>query len=460
VYGRGPHGGTEYYAYDNADRITAACYGGQVATCASGSKITYAYDKVGNRTSQTKFGTTTSYSYDAGDELTSTTTGGTTTTYTYDNDGQQTAQGTKTFAYDLAGHLTQAANSGTTLASFTYDGNDNRLTKTANSVTTSYAWDENNDLPMLATEKQGSTVLRDYAYGDQLLQMNAAGASFYYHHDNLGSVAAITKSTGATEWTYTYTPYGEPRQTTKVDPNAPNNPIQYTSELLDSETALYDLRARIYNPEDGRFLSLDPLPESPGDPAIGDYVYVADAPTTATDPSGQMPQMDCSNDLRDAWDPCGVKTLRLIHISQAVEWLDAHGRHEEANRVWAGPDDGGLHLGRLIKRGVRAAVNVTASFVKDHWRSAASIVATVAAGAAGFTVGMAVCGPGCAAAVSMAAAGAASRAMAKLVNHASTRQAVATGLISMSTGYVVRVQVFAITGKTPFKLVVSVVRKK
>jgi len=55
------HGGIEYYAYDNADRVTGACYGGQLATCPAGSKITYAYDKIRNRTSQTKFGTITTY---------------------------------------------------------------------------------------------------------------------------------------------------------------------------------------------------------------------------------------------------------------------------------------------------------------------------------------------------------------------------------------------------------------
>jgi RHS repeat-associated protein len=294
-------GVTETYTYDTADRVTAACYGGQVATCATGSKIAYTYDKVGNRTSQTKFGTTTSYSYDAADELcwsgpTAGSSCGTVptgdTAYSYDNDGQQTGQGTKTFTYDLAGQLTAVANSGTTLASFTYDGAGNRLTKTASSVTTSYAWDENNDLPMLATEKQGSTVLRDYAYGDQLLTMLAAGSAYYYHHDTLGTTAAITKQTGATEWTYTYTPYGEPRQTTKVDSAAPDNPIQYTSELTDAETGLYDLRARTYNPADGRFFSSDPLAQDVGAPSVSVYLYANAAPLVLADPSGKRVCLD------------------------------------------------------------------------------------------------------------------------------------------------------------------------
>jgi RHS repeat-associated protein len=282
-------GVTETYAYDNADRITAACYGGQIATCASGSKITYAYDKVGNRTSQTKFGTTTSHSYDAADELSSTTSGGNTTNYSYDNDGQQTGQGTKTFAYNLAGQLTQAADASTTLASFTYDGNGNRLSKTANAVTTSYAWDENNDLPQLALEQEGGSTLRSYQYGSDLISMSAGGSAYYFHHDALGTTSAITKQTGATEWTYTYDPYGDTRTTTKVDPNAPDNPIQYTGQLLDSETGLYDLRARSYDPGDGRFLSTDPLSQDAGDPALSLYIYADGQPLLLADPSGQRP---------------------------------------------------------------------------------------------------------------------------------------------------------------------------
>ena len=297
MYGCGPHRGPEYYGYDNADRITAACYGDQVDTCPTGSLITYAYDKVGNRSSQTKFGTTTNYGYDAADQLTQTTSGGNTTTYSYDNDGQQTAEGTKTYAYDLAGQLTQVANNGTPLASFTYDGAGNRLTKTASSVTTSYWWDENNDLPMLALESQGGSTLRDYLYGDRLLSISAGSGVYYFHHDALGTTAAISKQTGATEWTYTYDPYGVNRITTKVDPTAPDNPIQYTGGLIDSETGLYDLRARTYNPADGNFLTTDPLAQNDEDPALSIYLYSDADPLLLTDPSGERPLVDTQGDF-------------------------------------------------------------------------------------------------------------------------------------------------------------------
>jgi RHS repeat-associated protein len=285
-------GVSEAYGYDSADRVTGACYGGALSTCASGSKITYAYDKVGNRSSQTKFGTTTTYTYDGGDELTGSTVGSTTTLYSFDDDGQQTGEGYKTYSYDLAGRLVQATDHSSVVATFTYDGSGNRLTKTASSVTTNYAWDENNDLPMLALEWQGSTVLRDYLYGDRLISMNSGGAAYYLHHDALNTTSAVTKSTAAIEWTYTYDPYGNTRTTTKVDPAAPTNPIQYTGELLDTETSLYDLRARIYNPTAGGFLSTDPVPQDPGGSGISAFLYANAAPLVLTDPAGQRPVSD------------------------------------------------------------------------------------------------------------------------------------------------------------------------
>ncbi|MGH3428278.1 MAG: RHS repeat domain-containing protein [Terriglobales bacterium] len=308
--------GTATYGYDNADRVTAACYGTTSSSCPSGSLITYSYDKVGNRLTQDKFGTTTYYSYDPNNQIcwegtTSGSSCGTVpsgdTAYTYDNDGQQTAEGSTAYTYDLAGELTQAGNGSTTLASFTYDGSSNRLTKTAGS-TTNYYWDENNSLPQLALEAQGGTSVRDYAYGNELLSMLSGGATYYFHHDALESTAAVTNASGSTEWTYTYDPYGNARTTTKVDPSAPVNPIVYTGELQDTETGLYDLRARDYNPADGNFLTTDPLAQNNGASALSVYLYADDEPGLNVDPSGQMIAVDCTTQV-NVWDPCGLQRV-------------------------------------------------------------------------------------------------------------------------------------------------------
>jgi RHS repeat-associated protein len=88
--------------------------------------------------------------------------------------------------------------------------------------------------------------------------MYEGGSSYYYHYDPLGSVADLTSSTGATEWTESYEPYGAVHSETQNDPNAPTSPIKFAAEYLDP-TGLYYLRARQYDLNTGRFLSTDPL---------------------------------------------------------------------------------------------------------------------------------------------------------------------------------------------------------
>jgi RHS repeat-associated protein len=134
--------------------------------------------------------------------------------------------------------------------------------------------------------------------------MNTGGAAYYFHHDALDTTAALTKSTAAVEWTYTYDPYGNTRTTTKVDPSAPANPIQYTGELLDSETALYDLRARTYNPQNGGFLSTDPLTPDTDQTPRSLYLYANAEPLLLTDPTGQYAEDE---------DPNGNTTILTGH---------------------------------------------------------------------------------------------------------------------------------------------------
>ena len=58
------------------------------------------------------------------------------------------------------------------------------------------------------------------------------------------------------------------------------NPWLYTGEQRDSESGMYYLRARYYDPAVGRFLSRDPIP------FLQRYAYVGGNPVNLTDPSG------------------------------------------------------------------------------------------------------------------------------------------------------------------------------
>jgi RHS repeat-associated protein len=278
-------------SYDNRDRLAEVCY--QSSCPGSGDPfIRYAYDAVGNRSSETRPAGASTYSYDAADQITSVATLGGTVTYGFDSNGNETQAGAKTYAYDLAGRLT-SANDGTTTVAYSYDGDGNRLlasTGVAASQKTNYLWDVNNGLPQLALERDGdSAVLRDYLYGNGVASMDAGAATHYFHRDGIGSIANVTSSTGSTEWTYSYEPYGSAKTAAQDDPSAPTNLLRFAGEYLDPASGLVNLRARQYDTATGRFLSVDPRARSLTTPSIGSYVYADDRPSLFIDPSGMGP---------------------------------------------------------------------------------------------------------------------------------------------------------------------------
>lgn len=277
--------GSEYYEYDDRDRLTEVCYSAPYAS--STDTIGWTYDGVGNRLTETRSTAgTTAYSYDAADELTRAQGPGGTTAYTYDANGDQATAGSTTYTYDLADRLSSATVDGAT-TSYSYDGDGNRLTSTTGTATTDYLWDTNDDLAQLATETDGSgTTLRDYIQGLDTVALIEGGSTYYYHHNAIGSVTALTTADGSKEWTYSYEPFGNPRTLTQNDPDAPVNPLRYAGQYLDPDTGLYDLRARQYDPTAGLFTSTDPTPAGPTTPYNATYDYAGENPTDQVDPSG------------------------------------------------------------------------------------------------------------------------------------------------------------------------------
>ena len=274
---------TTRYHYNNNGQLDDACY--QATTCSetSGSSdpyIHYTYDGNGNRLTETRPSGTTTSSYNNLDELTSAGS----TTYTYDANGNEASAGSQTFTYNAANQLTATTTSGTTTA-YTYDGDGNQLSTSTGSATTSELWDTNGGLPQLALERDASnTVLRSYIYGNERVSMNSSGSAHYYLYDTQGSVANVTAAPGTTDWTYSYDPFGATRTQTHNDPTAPANPMQYSGEMLDTTSGLYNLRARQYDATTGRFLSQDPLANA--DQTAGTYIYANDNPNIYNDPAG------------------------------------------------------------------------------------------------------------------------------------------------------------------------------
>jgi RHS repeat-associated protein len=143
-----------------------------------------------------------------------------------------------------------------------------------------------------ATEKDNAgTTLRRYANGPAGPYGYSAGTAGwqYLHHDALGSVSDVTNATGAAQWRYAYEPFGGLRSETKVVSTAPVNTLKYDSQYQDTNTGLYHLRARQYDPRLGRFTAQDPVSPSRNDPYVSAYAYANNQPTVLADPTGLTP---------------------------------------------------------------------------------------------------------------------------------------------------------------------------
>lgn len=114
------------------------------------------------------------------------------------------------------------------------------------------------------------------------LPVHAGKITRYVHTDHLGSPVAKTDSTGAVIWRQSYTPDGEGG--IEQDPDGPG----YTGHRNDAATGLVYMQARYYDPEIGRFLSVDPVTFSADKPQqFNRYWYANGNPYMYTDPDGE-----------------------------------------------------------------------------------------------------------------------------------------------------------------------------
>jgi RHS repeat-associated protein len=317
-----PNSITTSYTYDNLSRLLTVLHK------LSGSTIdgaSYTLDNAGNRTVKTdqRTAVATGYGYDNIYQLLSAAQGATTTeSYAYD------AVGNRTSSLGVASYTTNSSNemTATSGASFTYDNNGNELTKVDSTGTTSYAWDFENRLSSVTLPGTGGTVSFSYdpfgrrvkksssagtsifAFdGDDLIEetnasggvvarysqglnidgplaMLRAGATSYYNTDGLGSVTSLSNTAGSVAQSYTFDSFG--KQT--ASSGSLTNPFQYAARELDTETGLYYMRARYFDPATGRFVSEDPLSFEEDS---NFYRYVRNDPTALSDPSGLWPNL-------------------------------------------------------------------------------------------------------------------------------------------------------------------------
>ncbi len=145
-----------------------------------------------------------------------------------------------------------------------------RNCKYTGGVTTFFIWHNGNLVYEYNDYETGGTA---YTYGLSLISSD----DYKYVLDGHGSVMAVfdNETNFFVRW-YDYDAFGN----TNNDPTD-TNPFRYCAEYFDTETQSYYLRARNYNPSNGRFTQVDPIKDG-----LNWYVYCNNNPLKYVDPSG------------------------------------------------------------------------------------------------------------------------------------------------------------------------------
>ena len=187
------------------------------------------------------------------------------------------------YTWDFENRLTSVTlpGSGGTV-SFKYDPLGRRIYKSSSSSTSVFAYD-GDDL-IEETNSAGAVVARYSLTGniDEPLAMLRSGGTSYYEQDDLGSVTSLTSGSGSIGQTYTFDSFGN--QTASA--GSLTNPIRFAGREFDTESSLYYMRARYFDPAAGRFISEDPNDNGTLYDDMNLYVYTENNPTNWTDPLG------------------------------------------------------------------------------------------------------------------------------------------------------------------------------
>jgi RHS repeat-associated protein len=263
------------YGYDAIGQLTSV-------VTPTNRTINYQYDAAGNRTTVNDSGVTTNYSNNNLNEYTSVGN----VAYIYDSDGNlisKTEGGqTSTYAYDSENHLTKVVSTAGTWE-YQYDGLGNRIATIKDGQRTDYLIDPTG-LGDVIGEYNSSTLVANYTHGIGLVSRVNGSNTNYYDADALGSTVGLTTNDGSYVNRYSYLPFGE--DLTKLEGIA--NPFEYVGQwgVMEEGNGLDFMRSRFYEPNLGRFTTVDPLGINAGDTNF--YRYVFNNPTQNNDPSGEI----------------------------------------------------------------------------------------------------------------------------------------------------------------------------
>jgi len=276
-------GTTETLVYDDLQRLITSTR--NYNSGAPNDVVTYTYDKSGSFTSKSDYGSLYQYHADRPHVLTQVTlTGGGTVTFSHDENGNVTQGDGETITYNAFNKPT-LIKSGATEMEFQYGADLMRYRQITPSGGTIYYLDK-----LMEIEQVGSTIdyrhyLGEIAVLTKTGDLNDPTPSIdYLIRDRLGSVALVGDNTGLLAETRAYDAFGKPRNANWSN----KNPAKLNSNITDrgftdhehlDTWQLIHMNGRGYDYNLGRFLSIDPIIQAPGNSqSINPYTYIFNNP--------------------------------------------------------------------------------------------------------------------------------------------------------------------------------------
>ena len=174
---------------------------------------------------------------------------------TYDRNGNPlTYRDDMTFEWEN-GRILKNITTSDKAIQMSYDSNGMRTQKSVDGVKTNYYYDSNKNLISLV--KGNDTLLFYYDSDGSATSFSYNGTMYFYVKNLQGDVIRIIDLAGTEVASYVYDAWGNIKDT-KGEPTIREiNPIRYRGYVYDTETSLYYLQSRYYDPFAGRFVNAD-----------------------------------------------------------------------------------------------------------------------------------------------------------------------------------------------------------
>jgi RHS repeat-associated protein len=201
----------------------------------------------------------------------------------YDEDGRLLEGDNRSFSYDVFGRLAAVREIESIDCTYDLDAFGRRYREDCGGEVTYFGWDGDN----LVADRKGETgdvfvTIHGVGLNSPLARVTVDEDPVFLIQGRDRSVRGVADSDGNIIEAYEYTAFGE-TQLVSLGERATGNRLGYHGHLWDPQTGLYSMRARMYAPKWGRFLSQDPIGVAGG---ANLYAFVGNSPLDHWDPFG------------------------------------------------------------------------------------------------------------------------------------------------------------------------------